>query len=106
MARETRNTRKKRVGESTKKGGKLKYIPLGGLGQIGKNLHVFEYEDSILVVACGLMFPDDEMLGIDFVIPEISYLVENKEKIVDELKNVGMTISRRLGYVKAMRNKK
>ena len=52
---------------------KLKVIPLGGLNEIGKNLTVFEYEDEIIVVDCGLAFPEDEMLGVDIVIPDISY---------------------------------
>ncbi|MFQ5480573.1 MAG: ribonuclease J [Thermodesulfobacteriota bacterium] len=60
----------------------LKVIPLGGLGEIGLNMMVMEYEDSIIVVDCGLMFPEDYMLGIDFVIPDISYLIENKEKVL------------------------
>ncbi len=60
---------------------KLKVIPLGGLQEIGKNIHVFEYENDIVVVDCGLAFPEDEMLGIDLVIPDISYLMKNKEKI-------------------------
>ena len=61
--------------------GKLKIIPLGGLEQIGMNITAFEYEDSIVVVDCGLSFPEDDMLGIDLVIPDITYLKENIEKV-------------------------
>ena len=60
---------------------KLKIIPLGGLHEIGKNITVFEYENEILVVDCGLSFPEDDMLGIDLVIPDISYLEKNVDKI-------------------------
>ena len=60
---------------------KIKIIPLGGLEQIGMNITAFEYDDSIIVVDCGLAFPDDEMLGIDLVIPDISYLKDNIEKV-------------------------
>ena len=60
---------------------KLKIIPLGGLEQIGMNITAFEYEDSIVVVDCGLSFPDDDMLGVDLVIPDITYLKENMEKV-------------------------
>ncbi|MDE6661923.1 MAG: ribonuclease J [Lachnospiraceae bacterium] len=59
----------------------LKIIPLGGLEQIGLNITVFEYEDSIIVVDCGLSFPEDGMLGIDLVIPDITYLKENINKV-------------------------
>ena len=59
----------------------IKIIPLGGLEQIGMNITAFEYEDSIIVVDCGLSFPDDDMLGIDLVIPDITYLKENREKV-------------------------
>ena len=59
----------------------VKIIPLGGLEQIGMNITAFEYEDSIIVVDCGLAFPDDEMLGIDLVIPDITYLKENASKV-------------------------
>ncbi|MEG2310599.1 MAG: ribonuclease J [Clostridia bacterium] len=60
---------------------KLKIIPLGGMNEIGKNITVFEYENEIIVVDCGLAFPEDEMLGVDLVIPDITYLEKNKEKI-------------------------
>ena len=60
---------------------KLKIIPLGGVNEIGKNMTVIEYKNEIVVVDCGLAFPDDEMLGIDLVIPDISYLIKNKEKV-------------------------
>ncbi|MBR4671104.1 MAG: ribonuclease J [Butyrivibrio sp.] len=60
---------------------KLQIIPLGGLEQIGMNITAFRYEDSIIVVDCGLAFPDDDMLGIDLVIPDITYLQENIDKV-------------------------
>ena len=60
---------------------RLKVIPLGGLEQIGLNITAFEYEDSILVVDCGLSFPADDMLGIDLVIPDVSYLLEHSDKV-------------------------
>ena len=60
---------------------KLKIIPLGGLEQIGMNITAFEYEESIVVVDCGLSFPEDDMLGIDLVIPDVSYLKENISKV-------------------------
>lgn len=59
----------------------VKIIPLGGLEQIGMNITAFEYEDSIIVVDCGLSFPEDEMLGIDLVIPDVTYLKENITKV-------------------------
>jgi ribonuclease J len=60
----------------------LKVIPLGGLGAIGKNMMVLEYGEAMLVVDAGLMFPDDEMLGIDLVLPDFSYVVENKHRLL------------------------
>ena len=61
--------------------GKLKIIPLGGLEQIGMNITAFEYEDSIVVVDCGLSFPENDMLGIDLVIPDVTYLKDNISKV-------------------------
>ncbi len=60
---------------------KLKIIPLGGLEQIGMNITAFEYEDTIIVVDCGLAFPNDDMFGVDLVIPDVSYLEENIDKV-------------------------
>ena len=59
----------------------IKIIPLGGLHEIGKNITVFEYEDEMIVVDCGLSFPEDDMLGIDLVIPDITYVLKNQEKL-------------------------
>ncbi len=64
-----------------KNNSKLKIIPLGGLEQIGMNITAFEYEDSIIVVDCGLSFPEDDMLGIDLVIPDVTYLRDNIDKV-------------------------
>lgn len=71
-----KNGKNKRTNKS-----KLRVVPLGGMGEVGKNITLFEYEDEILVVDCGMTFPEDEMLGIDIVIPDISYLIKNKHKI-------------------------
>ncbi|MHC1747493.1 MAG: ribonuclease J [Cellulosilyticaceae bacterium] len=60
---------------------KLRIIPLGGLGEIGKNMTAFEYDNDIIVVDCGLAFPEDEMLGIDLVIPDVTYLTKNIDKV-------------------------
>ena len=66
---------------STFKKSNLKIIALGGLDEIGKNITIFEYEDELVLVDCGLEFPDDDMLGVDIVIPDVTYLVRNKNKI-------------------------
>ena len=79
--RTTRQTAKLKENDFIFKKSKLKIIPLGGLHEIGKNITVFEYENEIIVVDCGLSFPEDDMLGIDLVIPDISYLEKNVEKI-------------------------
>ena len=72
------NRRKENKSDSTSR---LKIIPLGGLELIGMNITAFEYEDSIIVVDCGLAFPEDDMLGIDLVIPDITYLKDNADKV-------------------------
>ena len=68
-------------GKSIFKKPKLKIIPLGGLHEVGKNITVFEYEDEIIIVDCGLSFPEDDMLGVDLVIPDVTYLQRNVDKI-------------------------
>ena len=60
---------------------KLKVIPLGGLGEIGKNMTAIEYDDEIIVIDCGIAFPDEDMYGVDLIIPEINYLLENEDKV-------------------------
>lgn len=81
---EKKSVEKKSVSKrnSTKTSSKLKVIPLGGLHEVGKNITAFEYEDEILIVDCGVAFPEDDMLGIDLVIPDFSYLIQNKEKVL------------------------
>lgn len=76
----TDNRRKINTNNIFKKS-KLKIIPLGGLHEVGKNITVFEYENEIIVVDCGLSFPEDDMLGVDLVIPDITYLQKNVDKI-------------------------
>ncbi len=65
----------------SKKAEKLRIIPLGGLHEIGKNINAIEYDNEMVIIDCGLSFPEDEMLGVDIVIPDITYLLKNKEKI-------------------------
>ena len=72
---------KKKRGRTKKAAKRVKIIPLGGLEQIGMNITAFEYDDSIIVVDCGLAFPSDDMLGIDLVIPDITYLKDNYLKV-------------------------
>ena len=76
-----KKTTKKKKEETIFKKEKLKIIPLGGILEIGKNITVFEYKNDIILVDCGLGFPEDDMLGVDLVIPDITYLEKNKEKI-------------------------
>lgn len=76
-----RTTRVKRKEKGIFKKPSLKIIPLGGIHEIGKNITVFEYDNEILIVDCGLSFPEDDMLGVDLVIPDITYLEKNANKI-------------------------
>ncbi len=59
----------------------VKIIPLGGVGEIGKNITAIEVSDEIIVVDCGIAFPDEEMYGVDLIIPDITYLIQNKDKV-------------------------
>ena len=72
--------KRKETEDAVFKKSKLRIIPLGGLHEIGKNITVFEYEDEMIAVDCGLSFPEDDMLGVDLVIPDITYILNNKEK--------------------------
>ena len=84
----TKLKRKEKLDFNFKKSN-LKIIPLGGLHEIGKNITVFEYGDDIILVDAGLAFPDDDMLGVDLVIPDLTYLERNKEKIRGLVKTHG-----------------
>lgn len=79
--RKTTRKTKKEEPEFKFKSSPLKIIPLGGLLEVGKNITVFEYENEIIIVDCGLAFPDEDMLGVDLVIPDFTYLEKNKDKI-------------------------
>ncbi|HSA14930.1 MAG TPA: MBL fold metallo-hydrolase, partial [Spirochaetota bacterium] len=59
----------------------IKISPLGGLGAVGKNITLFEYRGDIIIVDCGIMFPGDEMPGIDFIIPDFSYIIKHKDRV-------------------------
>ena len=66
------------------KEGTIRIIPLGGLGEIGKNITAIEYEDEIIVIDCGIAFPDEDMYGVDLIIPDITYLINNRKIQVDK----------------------
>jgi len=72
---------KQRGAEKQRSEVKLRIIPLGGLGEVGKNMMAYEYNGSIMVVDAGLMFPDNDMLGIDYIIPDFNYLIQNRERV-------------------------
>ncbi len=81
MARRQQQSKTRTKTKPKKPTGKVRVIPLGGLGEIGKNMTVVEYEQDLIVIDCGIGFPDEEMPGIDFVIPDFSYLEANKDRI-------------------------
>ena len=82
VVRKERVSRKRKEEETFGfKKSKLKIIPLGGLHEIGKNITVFEYENDMIIVDCGISFPEDEMLGVDLVIPDITYVIKNHDKL-------------------------
>ena len=81
MARRNPASASRLKGSKLKPPGKIKIIPLGGLEQIGMNMTAIEYGNSIIVVDCGMAFADDTLLGIDLIIPDITYLKENKSKV-------------------------
>jgi predicted metal-dependent RNase len=80
-AKNVRRRENNNVNNAVNSDAKLKIIPLGGLNEIGKNMTLLEWKNDIIIIDCGLAFPDDEMLGVDIVIPDITYLLKNASKI-------------------------
>ena len=76
-----KNTAKRQYKRAEKPKLPIKIIPLGGLGEIGKNITLYEYDGDMFLVDCGMSFPDEEMPGIDIVIPDFTYILENRDKI-------------------------
>ncbi len=74
----------------------LKIIPLGGIGDVTKNMYVYEYGDDIIIIDCGVGFPDEGMPGIDLVIPDASYLKDKKSKIADKINLAGFDLINKL----------
>ena len=72
---------------------RLRAIPLGGLGEIGRNMMALEYDENIVVIDAGLMFPEEEMLGVDLVLPDVTYLAERKDKVLGFLLTIGASIN-------------
>ena len=79
--KEPKGVKPERVGKPVKDKGKIRIIPLGGLQEIGKNLTVIEYNNDMIVVDCGLAFPEEDMLGVDLVIPDVTYLEQNADRL-------------------------
>ena len=71
----------------------IKIIPFGGLGEIGKNLLAIEYKNEILIIDAGIEFPSNDMFGVDLIIPDINYLIENKHKIIGLCNNTDLAIT-------------
>ncbi len=76
----------------------LKIIPLGGLGEIGLNMMVFEYGETLFIVDAGLMFPEDYMLGVDYVIPDMNYIKHNRRRITGIIRSKIRTALRQYFY--------
>ena len=79
-SRETPETQLRPVSLGQGRGEKMRIIPLGGLGEIGMNMMLFEYGNDIFAIDCGMTFPEEELLGVDLVIPDISYILENRDR--------------------------
>src|SRR3989337_3182140 len=76
-----RGNRGNRDGKESSSSNTLRIVPLGGLGEIGKNMTVFEYGGDILIVDTGIMFPENDMLGIDYIIPDFRYLLDKRDRV-------------------------